>query len=183
MNTKTLSVWLSPILLCIASVSANAYSEPGELINHPYFTLNGCPLDREWTDEVVNAALGLKPRMLERMKNRFGVEKERLCSGSWDDLEGFVRQANSPKHRTDEPDGARAFRRCSSVTNPAPLSPTGSCKRSPSARPCYLRLEKGRTSRRMRLESPAIHGLGSDREISVDAFAPFRRIRRRPMTS
>ena len=125
MHTKILSVWLLPILLCFASVSANAHSERGEMINHPYFTLNGCPLDREWTDEVINTALGLKPRMLERMKNRFGVEKERLCNGSWDDLEGFVRQANSPKHRTDEPDGARAFRTMQQRDESGTVKPDG----------------------------------------------------------
>ena len=125
MNTKTFSVWLLPILLCIASVSANAYSERGEMISHPYFTLNGCPLDREWTDEVVNIALGLKPRMLERLKNRFGVEKERLCNGSWDDLEGFVRQANNPKHRTDQPDAAQSFRSMQQRDETGAVKPDG----------------------------------------------------------
>lgn len=110
MNRKIPSCWLLPVLLCVAGFGASAASERGEMIGHPHFTLNGCPLDHEWTDEVVTEALGLKPRMLVRLKNRFGIEKERLCNASWDDLEAFVRQANNPKHRTDAPDEALAFR-------------------------------------------------------------------------
>jgi Calx-beta domain/FG-GAP-like repeat len=84
--------------------------ERGELIAHPNFSLNGCPLDKEWTDQTVSAALGLQPRMLNRLSNRFSITKERLCNSTWYELEAFLRNAQNPKHNADKPDQALLFR-------------------------------------------------------------------------
>ena len=125
MNMQKYGCALVAIALNCVPANSFASSEGGELIAHPNFTLNGCPLGSEWTDDVVNNALGLQPRMLARLKNRFSITKETLCSASWEKIEGFVRHANNPKHRTDEPDGARAFRALQQRDESGTVKPTG----------------------------------------------------------
>jgi hypothetical protein len=94
-------------------ISLTTFASPperGELIAHPDFSLNGCPLDKEWTDQTVSAALGLQLRVLNRLSNRFSITKERLCNSSWYEMEAFVRNAQNPKYNTDKPDEALSFR-------------------------------------------------------------------------
>lgn len=124
MLEKISPCWLVLASLFILSAPVNA-SEPGEQISHPQYSVNGCPLDHEWTAEVVTNALGLQPRMLERLSNRFAITKEKLCTAPWEQVEGFVRQANNPKHRTDEPDGAAAFRASQRRDETGKIKPTG----------------------------------------------------------
>jgi hypothetical protein len=102
-----LALGASSVVLLPALASS---PERGELIAHPNFSINGCPLDAAWTDQVVSAALGLKPRMLERLSNRFGINKERLCNSTWYEVDAFLRNARNPKHNTDKPDQALLFR-------------------------------------------------------------------------
>ena len=113
------------LLLLAASLPTTAASERGEMIAHPSFTDNGCPRGVAYTDDIVEAALGLKPRMLVRLRNRFGIGHERLCEEAWDSLEGFIRQANNPKRRTDSPDEAQAFRAMQQRDESGDLAPAG----------------------------------------------------------
>ena len=181
MHRKILAVCFLPILLLIASVSAIAASERGEMINHPYFTLNGCPLDREWTDEVITEALALTPRMLPRLKNRFGIEKDRLCNGSWDELEAFVRQANNPKHRTDQPDGARAFRSMQQRDETGVVKPDGllvALAQRAAIAPPPTGKGADLLPKAAGVASTSWTWLGPG---NIGGFVPFRRIRPSPM--
>jgi Calx-beta domain/FG-GAP-like repeat len=120
----------SSFLLILAAVAVSSPvlalpPERGELIAHPNFSLNGCPLDQAWTDETVSAALGLQSRMLTRLSNRFNITKERLCNSSWYDMEAFVRQSKNPKHNTDGPDEAHLFRAMQLQDETGKVAPNG----------------------------------------------------------
>src|SRR5688572_6741910 len=92
----------------VLSQSVLAVPFPDEFYGPPSYTLMGCPMDKEWTRELVTEVTGWPAEpVLRRLARRYGLTPAKVCAAADPAfLLGLAARAATAKKGFDEPDSA-----------------------------------------------------------------------------